>query len=320
MDEPRFRRVHVAGAGGLLGTAVAGELEAAGHELLHATAPVDAVVHCPAPEPPGRLTHRRLAAHRRGEEARARALAQDALVSKARLVHVGTAFAWGDHGSTWIDEGTPQRPAPLGAGDVDVARHLLALREERGLDVVFVALGLVYGPGGLFERALLDPRARVVGWGGNYLSCVHVDDAARAVAAALERGAAGDDLPRRRRRADDPARGGRCRRRRRRAPAPGDRIAGPGRRARGLPAGPLAGRLSARAQRPRQGRAGLGAALSHPARRSPDRAPALIARRYRVGNERGFHQRARWRSMTPWPLASSVPSGRVPAKVPNGWR
>src|SRR3954453_21889616 len=162
MDDLRFRRVHVAGAGGLLGTAVAGELEAAGHELLHATAPVDAVVHCPAPaaacpprEPPGPLRRRRLAAHRRGEEARARALAQDALVSNARLVHVGTAFAWGDHGSSWIDEGTPQRPAPLGAGDADVARHLLALREERGLDVVFVALGLVYGPGGLFERALL---------------------------------------------------------------------------------------------------------------------------------------------------------------------
>jgi nucleoside-diphosphate-sugar epimerase len=38
---------------------------------------------------------------------------------------------------------------------------------------------------------LLDRRARVVGWGGNYLSCVHVDDAARAVAAALERGAMG---------------------------------------------------------------------------------------------------------------------------------
>src|SRR3954451_1193737 len=133
----------------------------------------------------------RLPAPPGGEEARARALAQDALVSNARLVHVGTAFAWGDHGSSWIDEGTPQRPAPLGAGDADVARHLLALREERGLDVVFVALGLVYGPGGLFERALLDPRARVVGWGGNYLSCVHVDDAARAVAAALARGAPG---------------------------------------------------------------------------------------------------------------------------------
>jgi len=104
---------------------------------------------------------------------------------------VGTAFAWGDHGSSWIDEGTPQRPAPLGAGDADVARHLLALRKERGLDVVFVALGLVYGPGGLFARALLDPHARVVGWGGNYLSCVHDDDAARAVAAALQRGTAG---------------------------------------------------------------------------------------------------------------------------------
>ena len=40
----------------------------------------------------------------------------------------------------------------------------------------------------------------------------------------------GDDLSRRRRRADDPARGGRRGRRRRRAPAPGDRVAGPGRR------------------------------------------------------------------------------------------
>ncbi len=191
MDELRFRRVHVAGAGGLLGAAVAGELQAAGHELLHATAPVDAIVHCPAPVPPGRLTHRRLAAHRRGEAARAHKLAEDALVCGARLVHVGSAFAWGDHGSSWIDERTPQRPAPLGAGDADVARRLQAMREERTLDVVFVALGLVYGPGGLFERVLLDGRARVVGWGGNYLSCVHVDDGARAVAAALERGTAG---------------------------------------------------------------------------------------------------------------------------------
>jgi nucleoside-diphosphate-sugar epimerase len=51
--------------------------------------------------------------------------------------------------------------------------------------------GIVYGPGGLVERALLLDRARVIGWGGNYLSCVHVDDAARAVAAAVEHGASG---------------------------------------------------------------------------------------------------------------------------------
>jgi nucleoside-diphosphate-sugar epimerase len=65
------------------------------------------------------------------------------------------------------------------------------MRKNEGLDVVFVALGVVYGPGGVFERALRDRHARVIGWGGNYLSCVHVDDAARAVAAAVERGAAG---------------------------------------------------------------------------------------------------------------------------------
>ena len=191
MDQLHFRRVHVAGSGGMLGAAVAGELALAGHELVHATAPIDGIVHCPAPVPRGRLTHRRLAAHRRAEAERAQALAGDALAIGARLVYVGSAFAWGDHGTSWIDEGTPQRPAPLGAGDADVAQRLLALRDERGLDVVLVALGLVYGPGGVFERVLLDRRARVVGWGGNYLSCVHVDDGARAVAAALERGSAG---------------------------------------------------------------------------------------------------------------------------------
>jgi nucleoside-diphosphate-sugar epimerase len=72
-----------------------------------------------------------------------------------------------------------------------VARRLHALRRERGLDVVLVALGLLYGPGGPLEHELWNGRVRVVGWGGNYLSCVHVDDAARAIAAALERGASG---------------------------------------------------------------------------------------------------------------------------------
>jgi len=191
MDDLRFGRVHVAGTAGLLEAAVVRELHAAGHRLLPAGEPVDAIVNCPAPVPPGRLTHRRLAAHRRTEAARARGVAADAVSAGARLVHVGSAFAWGDHGASWIDEATPQRPAPLGAGDADLARRLLSLRRERGLDVVLVALGLVYGPGGPLEHELWNGRARVVGWGGNYLSCVHVDDAARAIAAALERGAAG---------------------------------------------------------------------------------------------------------------------------------
>jgi dihydroflavonol-4-reductase len=191
MDDLRFRRVWVAGREGPLGAAVGRELLAGGHVLLDGPDGVQAIVHCPAPEPPGRLTHRRLAAHRRAEAIRAAACASEALVAGARLVHVGSAFAWGDHGADWIDERTPQRPAPLGAGDADIARALLDLRRDADLDVVFVALGVVYGPDGLLERAWRGGRPRVVGWGGNYLSCVHVDDAARAVVAALEHGTAG---------------------------------------------------------------------------------------------------------------------------------
>jgi nucleoside-diphosphate-sugar epimerase len=191
MDDLRFPFVHAAGDRSPLGDAVLAELWAAGHELREADDELDAVVHCPAPMPPGRVTRRRLAAHRRANAARAASLAALALARRARLVHVGSALAWGDHGARWIDEATPQQPAPLGAGDAAVARRLLELRDREGLDVVLVAVGLVYGPGAPLAGAFGAPEGRVVGWGGNYLSCVHVDDAARAVAAALERGAAG---------------------------------------------------------------------------------------------------------------------------------
>ena len=53
------------------------------------------------------------------------------------------------------------------------------------------------------------------------------------------------------------------------------------------------------------------------ARREPSAAVASCSRRL---IEPSAHHRARCRSMTPWPLASSVPSGSVPANVPNGWR
>jgi nucleoside-diphosphate-sugar epimerase len=191
MDELRFPRVHAAGEHTPLGAAVVAELWEAGHELRDHTEPFDAIVHCPDPMPSGRVTRRRVAAHRRAHAAGATALAALALGRGARLVHVGSALAWGDHGARWIDEATPQQPAPLGAGDAAVARGLLELRDREGLDVVLVAVGLLYGPGAPVGDTIGAPEAPVVGWGGNYLSCVHVDDAARAIAAAVERGASG---------------------------------------------------------------------------------------------------------------------------------
>jgi nucleoside-diphosphate-sugar epimerase len=63
------------------------------------------------------------------------------------------------------------------------------MHAERGLDVVRLNPGFVYGPGGLLRSAFVDQakkgRLRCIGAGSNWWSCVHVDDLGRAYAAAL---------------------------------------------------------------------------------------------------------------------------------------
>ena len=68
-------------------------------------------------------------------------------------------------------------------------------------------------------------------------------------------------------------------------------------------------------------RRAIGPRVVRVADRSPAWASSASAGRWPTRRARELtHHRARCRSMTPWPLASSVPSGSVPAKVPNGWR
>jgi len=66
---------------------------------------------------------------------------------------------------------------------------LQRMHAERGLDVVRLNPGFVYGPGGLLGSAFVDQarkgRLRCIGTGSNWWSCVHVDDLGRAYAAAL---------------------------------------------------------------------------------------------------------------------------------------
>ncbi len=105
-------------------------------------------------------------------------------------------FAYGDRGDAYVDTRTAFQPSPLGTGH---AREVTELRRAAadGLDVVVVAPGFVYGPGGLFKSAFFDQadrgRLRCIGAGRNFWSCVHVEDLAARYVAALEHAPSGGE-------------------------------------------------------------------------------------------------------------------------------
>lgn len=150
---------------------------------------VDAVVQAAQLSTAGRVTRARASAVFEAERVMTAALAAACLEHGRRLLYTGGCFDWGDHGEEWITEATPLSPSPMGEGHAREARLLQQMHEERGLDVVRLNPGFVYGPGGLLRSAFVEQarkgRLRCIGKGANWWSCVHVDDLGRAYAAAL---------------------------------------------------------------------------------------------------------------------------------------
>src|SRR5262249_31710317 len=111
-------------------------------------------------------------------------------------------------GDDWITEDSPMQPCLLAKGHADAVTELLAQHRDRGLRVLIITPGFVYGPGGILASMVDQLRKReyrVMGDGSNFWSLVHVDDLAVLYALALERGQPGghwfaaDDRPIRRR-------------------------------------------------------------------------------------------------------------------------
>jgi len=213
-------RVLVTGATGFVGGGVVRALLADGHEVhglvrdvaaaarlerdgvvLHAgdmrepasyvpvVGQVDSVVQAASLSTSGRVTRARAARVFAAEHTMTTALANACLDHGRRLMYTGGCFDWGDHGDDWITEETALSPSPMGEGHAREARLLQRMHAERGLDVVRLNPGFVYGPGGLLRSAFVDQaskgRLRCIGTGSNWWSCVHVDDLGRAYAAAL---------------------------------------------------------------------------------------------------------------------------------------
>jgi nucleoside-diphosphate-sugar epimerase len=111
-------------------------------------------------------------------------------VGVGRYVQQSIALSYVDRGDDWVDESTPFYRAPDSEG---APAHEVMEEMVRGLDSsrtewVILRGGAFVGPDTFQERTIAGLRAgteRVPGDGQNWVSCVHVDDYADAVVAAL---------------------------------------------------------------------------------------------------------------------------------------
>jgi 2-alkyl-3-oxoalkanoate reductase len=130
-----------------------------------------------------------------------------AAAGRARIVCQSIAFAYRPGGEPRVvDEDAPlftDAPPPFGAATSAVAEMERMVLAADGLVLRygwFYGPGTFYGEGGSMAQDVARRRFPIVGDGGGLWSFVHVDDAAAATVAAVERGAPGvynvvDDEP-----------------------------------------------------------------------------------------------------------------------------
>jgi nucleoside-diphosphate-sugar epimerase len=113
------------------------------------------------------------------------------VLARARPEWVGylsTTGVYGDHGGGWVDEETPLAPGTeRGRRRALAEEQWRAVSAEGGWPLAIFRLAGIYGPGrGPFEKVRAGTARRIVK-PGQVFSRIHVEDIARAVAAAMER-------------------------------------------------------------------------------------------------------------------------------------
>ena len=106
-----------------------------------------------------------------------------------RFIQQSITFFYADGGSEWLDESAPLDTSftPL-ASAVAAEGHVDRFRDGGGAGIS-LRLARFYGPGEVSREYVEAMRMReipMVGQGANYVSSLHIDDAATALAAALD--------------------------------------------------------------------------------------------------------------------------------------
>lgn len=102
--------------------------------------------------------------------------------------YLSTTGVYGDHQGGWVDEATPlNATTERGRWRVAAERDWRALSTATGLPLHIFRLAGIYGPGrGPFEK-VRDGSARLILKPGQFMSRIHVDDIATALAASISR-------------------------------------------------------------------------------------------------------------------------------------
>ena len=121
-----------------------------------------------------------------------------------KFVYLGSTAIYGKTDAAWVDEETPISPATPRARARQAAEQAI-LEAQRGGEFpgVIVRAPGIYGPGRTLADRIRRGGYRVPGDGRNFVNRIHVDDLARILLAASERGRPGtvylaaDDCPER---------------------------------------------------------------------------------------------------------------------------
>jgi nucleoside-diphosphate-sugar epimerase len=116
---------------------------------------------------------------------------------KKRMIHTFGALMYEPNRDGWVTEASP-----ISSGRGYGIRHrtaypVLARLRKKGLQAISVNPAFVYGPGGWFERSMIEPMSRgestFIGDGTQTMHYIEAMDAAAGYRLAIENGLQGDD-------------------------------------------------------------------------------------------------------------------------------
>jgi nucleoside-diphosphate-sugar epimerase len=106
--------------------------------------------------------------------------------SVKRLVYASSTGVYGQTAGEWVDEESPACPMhESGMVCLEAERCLLGWASTAKSSVVVLRFAGLYGPGRIVRRSILEKGEPIPGDPSKFLNLIHIDDAARAAAAAL---------------------------------------------------------------------------------------------------------------------------------------